>query len=125
MNYAPNQLEVFDDLRPLGGAVTFEEAVGAASQQALAIDRIIAIQSVYHKINSDSEYNDLFNKLQELNKEYTMYKQTYNYNLTKRNSYIETFPYNIVASMMNFKPIPVFTENIQIDKELIEVSEDD
>ena len=96
--------------------LNIEEATKMNNQ----LNKYLAIVEKYPELKANEQYLDLQKQLNNIENELVYTRRTYNEEVTKYNTLIETVPSNIVASMFAFKKAELFQieddnkENVKI-----------
>jgi LemA protein len=99
------------------GAASLPEKAAVEGTLSQGITRIFALAEAYPDLKANQSYLDLQHQLAEAEKGIADARQYYNAVVRDYNTATESFPSNIAASVLGFKPMEFFEVDSQSERE--------
>ena len=110
--YAAHERSLFEDIaaKRASSIAADNVPVQAAAEQALqgSLRKLFAVAEAYPEIKADKNFLDLQHQLAEIEDQLQMARRYYNGTVRNLNISIQSFPNNVVASILGFKAEPFF-----------------
>src|SRR5882757_4416135 len=110
--YAAHERGVFEDLAAKRASSVAADSVPgqAAAEQALhgALGRLFAVAEAYPELKANKNFLELQQQLAQIEDQLQMARRYYNGTVRNLNISIQSFPDNVVAGLLGFKPEPFF-----------------
>ena len=110
--YAAHEHTVFEDIAAKrAGSIAADNVHGqAAAEQALqgSLRQLFAVAEAYPELKADRNFLDLQHQLAEVEDQLQMARRYYNGTVRNLNISIQSFPNNVLAGALGFKPEPFF-----------------
>jgi LemA protein len=90
------------------GARTVEERAQAENALTAAIGRLFAVAEQYPELRATENFRQLQEQLAEAENKIAVSRQIYNDTVLTYDTALETFPTNLIAGMLGFKPRAYF-----------------
>jgi LemA protein len=123
--YATHEKELLENVTKYRsaamGAQTREEQVEAENMLTSTLKTLFAVSENYPNLKADASFLNLQAKLGEVEGDLERARRYYNGTVRDFNTSVRTFPTNIIAGMLSFKPEPFFEaeaesrENVKVD----------
>jgi LemA protein len=110
--YAAHERGVFEDVAAKRASSIAADSVQgqAAAEQALhgALGRLFAVAEAYPELKANTNYLDLQQQLSAIEDQLQMARRYYNGTVRNLNISIQSFPNNVIAGVLGFRPEPFF-----------------
>jgi LemA protein len=110
--YAAHERDLFEEVAAKrAGSIAADNVGGqAAAERALqgSLGRLFALAEAYPQLKADKNFLDLQQQLAEIEDQLQMARRYYNGTVRNLNISIQSFPNNIVAMLLGFRPEPFF-----------------
>jgi LemA protein len=110
--YAAHEHSLFEDVAAKRASSIAADNVGgqAAAERALqgSLGRLFAIAEAYPQLKADKSFLELQQQLAEIEDQLQMARRYYNGTVRNLNISIQSFPNNLVAMLLGFRPEPFF-----------------
>jgi len=110
--YAAHERGVFEDVAAKrASSIAADNVRGqAAAEQGLhaALGRLFAVAEAYPELKANANFLDLQKQIAEIEDQLQMARRYYNGTVRNLNISIQSFPDNVVAGLLGFKPEPFF-----------------
>jgi LemA protein len=110
--YAAHERGVFEDVAAKRASSIAADSVHgqAAAEQALhgALGRLFAVAEAYPELKANQNYLDLQQQLAAIEDQLQMARRYYNGTVRNLNISIQSFPNNVMAGALGFRPEPFF-----------------
>lgn len=103
------------------GAQTVAEKGKAENMVSSALKSIFAIAEAYPQLRAVESFTNLQNELSDTENKIQAARRFYNGNVRDLNTKVESFPYNLLAGMFNFKQMEYFELEEAAAKEPVKV----
>lgn len=113
--YADHEKNVFkqvaDARESLSQANTPQENANASEQLTATLGRLFAVAEDYPDLKADQNYRQLQEELSSTENKIAYARQHYNDVVTAYNTQRETFPSNLITTLITFEPLELFQES--------------
>jgi LemA protein len=110
--YAAHERGVFEDVAAKRASSIAADSVPgqAAAEQALhgALGRLFAVAEAYPELKANKNFLDLQQQLAQIEDQLQMARRYYNGTVRNLNISIQSFPNNVMAGVLGFRPEPFF-----------------
>jgi len=124
--YATHEKELFENVTKARNLVRNANSISEYSEADNALKNsmmnLFAISENYPELKANQNFINLQNELSSLEDEIEMARRYYNGVVRDNNTYIETFPSNIIANMFNFKEGTFFEIKDSSERETTKIS---
>jgi LemA protein len=123
--YAKHEKEVLENVTKYRSiamnADTQEERIDAENMLSQTLKSLFAVSENYPDLKADSSFINLQNNLADVEDDLEKARRYYNGTVRNYNTKVQSFPTNIIASVLNFETRPFFEaedearENVEVD----------
>jgi LemA protein len=123
--YAKHEKEVLENVTKYRSiamnADTQEERIDAENMLSQTLKSLFAVSESYPDLKADSSFINLQNNLADVEDDLEKARRYYNGTVRNYNTKVQSFPTNIIASVLNFEIRPFFEaedearENVEVD----------
>lgn len=109
-------LKIAEARTKYGSAITTEDKIKAANELEGFLSRLLVIVENYPQLRSSESFLKLMDELSGTENRIAVERRRYNEKVREYNTFIKTFPNNILANLFGFKEEPYF-ETPQVERE--------
>ncbi|MEO0159057.1 MAG: LemA family protein [candidate division WOR-3 bacterium] len=113
-------LKIAEARTKYGSAITTEDKIKAANELEGFLSRLLVIVENYPQLRSSESFLKLMDELSGTENRIAVERRRYNEKVREYNTFIKTFPNNILANLFGFKEEPYF-ETPQVEREVPKV----
>ncbi|MDR1354464.1 MAG: LemA family protein [Oscillospiraceae bacterium] len=110
--YAAHEEKVFADVtaarEKMMGATTPAEVVAADNEISATLGRVLAVAEAYPELKANENFLSLQDEISGSENRISVARQDFNAQATSFNTYVRSFPKNLVAKVFNFKELALF-----------------
>ncbi len=106
--YMKHEKEVFDNIIKLRTKYNNTKDINVSQELNKQMNRIIAVAENYPDLKASEQFLNLQKNLEKIESQLQAARRIYNNNVTNYNIKISIVPYNVIASIFNFKSESLF-----------------